>query len=410
MTKIFIYSFLVFCPFLTFAQVSIKGKLTNAQTSAPIVNAHIFTKGVSIGVLSDSHGNFEIKVKELPVVLLLSHVSYNNKEHKVSNLDFQNIMLEVNSNLLDTFSVTADYTKNISGGKSFLIIDYEFANDNLLQICRNLSSGNYLLKLTNLNGALLSELNLNLKPDKLYKDCEGFVYLVLKDKVQEINTKDNTLTLGGLYTKKEFVAIGRCIIEFQNKYYFNKFSEHKQKIAYYYIPKDASSNPAKIKEIEDEKKQRMLRDELRFRTMSGIEFNEFDEIFANKIVYTPIYAPLLKVQDGYCIFDFVNGRLEHFSKANEIVQTVPITFHKEKGWKKELLHDEKTDIIYQLFELNGMVIIKQIDVNTGNLVRQIELIGFSFAENIRVYDGYIYFIGRNPDNNQLKQIFRNKFN
>ncbi|MDQ3191041.1 MAG: carboxypeptidase-like regulatory domain-containing protein [Bacteroidota bacterium] len=410
MAKIFVFCFLVLSPFLTFAQVSIKGKITNAQTSTPVVNAHILAEGVSLGVTSDSMGNFEIKVKELPVVLIISHISYYNKEQKVSNMDFQKILLEVNTNLLDTFSVTADYKKNISGGKSFLIIDYEFANDNILQLCRNLSSGKYLLKLTSLNGELISELSLNQKPDKLYKDCEGFVYLVLKDIVQEINTKENTIALGGSYTEKEFVAISRCIIEFQNKYYFNAFSGNKQKIAYFYINKDASSKPAKIKEIEDEKKQRMCQDELRFRTMPGSEFNEFDEIFANKFIYTPIYAPLLKVKEGYCIFDFVNGRIEHFSKANEIAQTVPITFHKEKGWKKELLYDQKTDNVYQLFELNGIVIIKEIDVKTGNLVSQIELKGFSFAENIRVYGGYIYFIGRNPDNNQLKQIFRNKFN
>lgn len=64
--------------------ITVRGKLTDDKNN-PVADASIMVKKAGIGTTTDAKGNFQLTVSSLPVILLVSHISYLNEEIKVEN-------------------------------------------------------------------------------------------------------------------------------------------------------------------------------------------------------------------------------------------------------------------------------------------------------------------------------------
>lgn len=55
---------------------TIKGKILNQETGAPIPLAEVFISGTTYGSISDDNGEFQLQTSYLPCLLVVSHISY----------------------------------------------------------------------------------------------------------------------------------------------------------------------------------------------------------------------------------------------------------------------------------------------------------------------------------------------
>lgn len=67
--------FLLF-PLQTFAQVSITGRVTDADHSQPIPYATIYVNGTTLGTITNISGQFTLERVILPCEIVISHISY----------------------------------------------------------------------------------------------------------------------------------------------------------------------------------------------------------------------------------------------------------------------------------------------------------------------------------------------
>ena len=72
---------IIFLAFFTYSNgQDIRGKITDSQTGDPIAAVNIFFANYEAGTCSDDSGYFHLKIPGyLPLQLVISHVSYNNK-------------------------------------------------------------------------------------------------------------------------------------------------------------------------------------------------------------------------------------------------------------------------------------------------------------------------------------------
>lgn len=96
-SKLWLLIVSMLCAPYLFAQTNITGKITNAQTGEPVVNASVVIKGTSIGTASDENGNFHIQANS-GVVLIISSIGYADKEVPVTGSTL-NIQLNQSTNL-----------------------------------------------------------------------------------------------------------------------------------------------------------------------------------------------------------------------------------------------------------------------------------------------------------------------
>ncbi|MCX8020426.1 MAG: TonB-dependent receptor [Chitinophagaceae bacterium] len=84
----FLAAWVMSCVFATavLAQsVTISGKVLNNTTKEKVPAVSVLVKGTSLGTYTDPNGEFSIKVKSLPVVLIFSSIGYETKEVTVTD-------------------------------------------------------------------------------------------------------------------------------------------------------------------------------------------------------------------------------------------------------------------------------------------------------------------------------------
>jgi len=60
-------------------QITVKGKIVNAENGQPLIQASIILKGQSKGLSTDTAGNFSIKIPK-GQTLIFSYVGFENRE------------------------------------------------------------------------------------------------------------------------------------------------------------------------------------------------------------------------------------------------------------------------------------------------------------------------------------------
>lgn len=112
---------------LGFMAQTIKGKVTDSQGSVlPYMN--VVEKGTSNGVTTDDNGEFSIKVKNLPVTLVVSSMGFATKSVKVIQPSYLTIVV-TEDNALNEVVITGSRTPARSNTKSPLPIDIVSAKD-----------------------------------------------------------------------------------------------------------------------------------------------------------------------------------------------------------------------------------------------------------------------------------------
>lgn len=125
-------------PFLTFAQnITLKGKVTDAESKEGLPSCNIFVNGTTIGANSDLEGNFQLNnltIKEFDLVF--SYVGYKSVSKKIVAKDGETITLDIelapSDNLLTEVQVKSKrdkkWEKQLKKFKSYFLGDSDFAD------------------------------------------------------------------------------------------------------------------------------------------------------------------------------------------------------------------------------------------------------------------------------------------
>lgn len=96
---------------LVSAQITIQGKILNAETKQPVENASVYFNNTQIGATSDEKGQFKLYTKRLYSDLVISAIGYESKTVNTSaNLTNYTILLKEKINSL--MEVTVSTGKN----------------------------------------------------------------------------------------------------------------------------------------------------------------------------------------------------------------------------------------------------------------------------------------------------------
>jgi len=110
-----LFLFAIFTSLTAYAQqVEIKGRILEESSKVSVVGAVVKLKGLNGGTTSDGDGNFSLKVKTLPVTLLVSSVGYKSQEIDVYEAEPTTIYLDEDQNRLSTIVVVGYGTQKRS--------------------------------------------------------------------------------------------------------------------------------------------------------------------------------------------------------------------------------------------------------------------------------------------------------
>lgn len=443
----------------TFPQkIVLKGIVKDELTSNPIPGVNIKIEGTTIGTPTDKTGEFRLSISKLPVTLAITCIGYEDAIYKIRTVSETKVefLLRPKSYSLPALDISYNKISFLFKDKDYSVLDYELMNGNiLLLVYRNQLKRSELVLLTR-GGDTLAVSDLpEPPPASLYKDfltnvhyCtnDGNAYqcyynerksridLLYKTPVdsllmyvrpflfrvadrlyfQEKLAKGFGTGIGYYQKGKKKTYIRECV-------YINKLKEYFDDREFYNGWNTSYSSAVFAESLRPS--NILLPDEI-FETDPELDFSTSRieggtygayEARAHKIEYFNMIFPVIKAKDNIIeFFNFGSDIIEFMDTSGKILRTVPVSFHKEikasdslnlknasnPGWRwgTKILTDDYSNKVYTIFEKNGKVRIRNINMESGKLNEGIE-IPYYFPEKITIYGGDAYFLIKNTEMN-----------
>src|SRR6187549_3967049 len=88
--------FLVCCASTLVAQTTISGTVKDGKSNESLAGVNIIVKGTVNGTISDTNGNFNLKVTQPPpFTISVSYISYKSQDIEVTNTTTTNISISL---------------------------------------------------------------------------------------------------------------------------------------------------------------------------------------------------------------------------------------------------------------------------------------------------------------------------
>ncbi|MBN2681489.1 MAG: carboxypeptidase-like regulatory domain-containing protein [Bacteroidales bacterium] len=404
---LFILILFFICAIINAQSFTVSGKITDKTTGQPVSDIHISVFGKKTGAISDKNGNYKINLENAPATLLFTHINYHDfqktiKEKKDLNL---NLSLEKRTYMSDTVVITKNRIYDMIEKKPLYVWDYDFYGDSILLLaCKYRKINQPLLVLMTNSGDTVTTYEVS-KPERIFRDCLDNLHLVTKKYAYQIFYDSSNLQLLYQMETSDFDSLfPRCLEATINKFYFKEYYLRNQVLIYFSMNKEDGKHE-KIRVIGDEAGLERLAFNNRFWAM-GPSPNESDLRFEQMCFFDPIFAPLVKLGDSLIILNYVDGKMEFLTENGDIINEIPISFHKNKNWKEEIFVDEIAGKVYSLFKQNGITSVMEINLKTGELGKEIKIPDFVHIENIKIRNNILFFLYIEKNGLEYKKLYK----
>lgn len=257
----------------------------------------------------------------------------------------------------------------------------------------------------------------------LIKDYRDSIHLICQEEVFHITTLNESIEISSIPKNYFFDYILPIVDSTTARYFISNFNEFYP--AFDYFSFDAlDSSYRKVLHIEDSFMMELYRSEIKWvdvRTRLWAKQKEIEtgidapiwvgaNYFTQSIYYKAPYAPLFNVNDSIYVFDFQSDQLLVYNKQGDFVDTRSLLFHYRKdktGWKRVMLKDEKRQLLYTLFEKDGISYLGRVDLNTGLIISK-HRIYHKYVEKIRIHNGFAYYVYRPFESIQKRFLYKER--
>jgi hypothetical protein len=390
----------------------ISGYVYDSVGLAPMANVNISVKGTKQGMTTNRSGFFKIMLSDPHTVLHVSHMGYIARELAVepSTQSPLKVYLTPEIKSLGEVTVFNDKFQNILEGDSLKVLDYEIWHDRLLIIAQ---SANDSLKqriyLTSLGGYIYSYRNVKDigKPVKfpdepvarkiyLFRDSYGEIQLLARNRVWQIFLKNNSIYL--IYPSK----YEDCV-----KYLFPVKCRLNNKLFFQNADERCNATFFMIRGTDTIKRVKMIAD----------EFGK-TRYFRQRAVK----APLIVYNQQVVLFNFFKNEIEFFNAQGRSVRKVPTMFHTKwyydplgkksydldaVNFTQEIVLDQVTNKVYSIWRkaITGRYTLKELDLDTGEIVREIAIPDHPFIDKVLINDNRVYFMFRDREEQKYKSLY-----
>ncbi|PLX14993.1 MAG: hypothetical protein C0599_17730, partial [Salinivirgaceae bacterium] len=355
-----------------------------------------------------------------------------------SDTIFVNISMVRRTMQLDAISINASGIESVFYRPEIKLIDYEFWMNRLLLLLK--VDKNYSIRMLDFDYNTVAQLEFPWKLDKFYRNAFGGIHVFAEDTVYQLYLKPDDIELLDVASKSRFANIvENCVVATDSLLVFSELVNHNKEQLYFSV--DRNTNQKQVlhhiyNEIAAKYAQEyfnqivsiysanvpMFLNEIYNGTWDGnvnslkIPFtrDNFELIlWYEKVVSKPISAPIFESNNEIVLFDHVNDSLFRYNVCGERLAAVPISYHKQRKWNNKIISDHNGHY-FAVFEKESITYLKQIDINSGEVISTTKIEKHTFPQKIKVRDGYVYYMDTDwiyPNIHKYRtQLYRQKIN
>lgn len=420
--KLFILAMVMCLSFPIWGQnpgIKITGHVYDLASKTPLSGVNIYIGGTKIGTITDTVGFFTLRVKTVPVILFFSYVGYEVKQYQVKPIETKqlDIYLKAETQEIGEVTISGERIMNLFKGDTLNVVDYEIYKDQIIMVANPYKSlDDQRLYLTSLSGEILTSKKITHAghmvdiPESidiknkiyLFKDCFKTIQLLTIGTVYQIQVDQNQLQL--LYPTRydDFYTLLFPAKASLNGHLFYQNSTMNTNDTYSIETIEKKYKP--IKRVVDPFGQ--------YRYARPIDFPDgltpASEYIIPNSYERSVTVPVVQRADEIAVFDFFGNTLDFFNANGDSLRSVAISFHlkeyyeftKKKvdidldNFSQKILYDDKADKIWAVFhgKSNGRFSLKEINPDTGEVMRMVFIPDYPFIDKIRIFDNTVYFM------------------
>ena|ERR1051326_6135277 len=429
----FIFFLLFFCGSVCSSQnITIYGSIKDKESKALIANANLDHNAIKAALGANGKYSFVADASQ-NIVLHVTHVGYNAFIKIINAADMKGKdSLRVDIFLLpvvielDPVNISAiQKPDTVVGSNAFFIQDFEFAGNNLLLLTTDRFSDAWSVQLADTTQKIILKCTIPVTDVlRLYKDFLGYINVICMEEIYRVKISEGRMILQQL-PKKDFEWMIRpCIDTIRQDIYFSNYRDDYPSFSYFIFNRDDSTKVFvrsvvdKDLQLEYQFEYEFLKpkDKLYARKVAqegGYDKHDVAAVmtdFAHSTWFTPLYAPMFVIRDTVLIFDHYSDKIYKYDAKNKLIDSVKISYHhpeKWREWRRQLLKDDKTSLVYGVFLKGGYTYLKGINTYSGN-IESVSRMSFQFIDKIKVKDGYAYYVYRPFGSLQTKFLYRER--
>ena len=304
----------------------------------------------------------------------------------------------------------------------YYILDYVLNEQGTFLLVNKLQK--YYVYSLDSNMNLQSKLLLDFHPKSFFEDCFDQINILAKDSIYRLEKFENNLIIKESHSISLYYNfLKRCIDHNSNALIFKDFEENGEQLVYSQL-NNITNKYSKIYTVQDSLSARYDRElkeymakkigykddisELNTAELNKIR-NDFEETnFYNQILNIPSYDPLFVLNDTIYIFDHLNDKIILYNNKFQKISNFPISYHKNKKWKKEIYLDKEKGLFYSVNIVNGINIFNLLNLKENKIESKTSITKDIYPKKLKVYNGYIYYLYKENVDANLNKLYRVK--
>ena len=387
---------------------TLSGRIIDATTQEPMVAVNVFDQNTNRGTFSENDGSFSLEVSELPTTLIFSFIGYENYFLEVKDSPEEDLVIELQASILrlPDIEVIAEPQVEKLTKPTFTVKDFVIEADKILLVkYGGMTIGN-VLELRDLEGHILHSRKVSMKGvvENLHQSCLGNIHLVGAREVIEVSINKDEIALISKYPRYRFDRLLKpCVEASEGHVYYRRERFRGQQVRFDFIAKESRKITGNVVVSDEDNIYRMYEELAQYAAaesyytaanaapdvQSGIARPEVLDAWIG-LFYQPLLSPLHNTGSEICIFNHTAGFLRYYTFAGEFLRQIPINYHQERKWDKQILKDQKTGKFYTAYRDALGKKFYEIDLENGTLLPAFK-INCAFVEKMVIYGDHLYY-------------------
>ncbi|MCK9218786.1 MAG: carboxypeptidase-like regulatory domain-containing protein [Bacteroidales bacterium] len=394
------------------------GKILEQGSKRGLSNVNLSIANRRTGTVSGKKGDFSFFVDSIPAYLIISHVGYQTKSILLDETSFSlTIYLVPQISDLEEVEIASNELQPFFKDDFYSIRDYEIDSGNVFLLVYRTKLRNAEILCKNILGDTIARSEvLRFFPNRLFKDCMGYMHVLSNDSGFQLYRNDKSLQLFHPVALKKFDDVLKdCIASTSTVFYFRKMTDMGLGVEYYGIDRKTLTKYS-IANVKDEKKMKLLlrnKEDIGLLWKSSIPESREEFVtwnYVQKILYRPIKTTLYKTGNYICIVNTPDHQMEFYDLEGNYSYKIGMKTDSILAgrWSQEILVDDATSRIYTYYIKNGIFLVYRIDQNTGSL-KIVATASHPYPQKLRIYNNWLYYLYDFPGSPDNKIMFRQRF-
>lgn len=326
--------------------------------------------------------------------------------------------------VIDLDEITISFDKEIAyGDRRYFITDFHVGHRGQYVLMKRFSK--YVVYYLDDNMNPKSELELDFRATKLFSDCLGYLHVLARDSIHQLEVLDDSLVIWQSSPIRLYhTYLKNCVGSNEKGMIYEKFRHYNQTVAYYQNLKEEQTRK-RIYTVQDSVNLRSTLEQAReiegsayFENLRGGEIDSMmlrlsrdafnQSTFFFRHVVRPVYNPLFVRNDTTHIFDHLNHRVVLLSDTGKIVRMIPINYHLNKRWEERVSMDNLHQRFFTEEVKGGVHTFCSLSSRHFRVINRTRIGEHPHIEKVIVYGGYLYYLYKEDLEDNLNKLFRQR--